>query len=104
MCLLVWQHWIQFLDTVTNELYSLSNSKENEHKITVRLSAILIDTLKNIIASNKAGGNFEYTNVSDLLRKALEGIVKLTNDEYKKALILNFRQQEDLEQLHSKFP
>lgn len=32
------------------------------------------------------------------------GIVKLTNDEYKKALILNFRQQEDLEQLHSKFP
>ena len=58
--------------TVTNELYSLSNSKENEHKITVRLSAILIDTLKNIIASNKAGGNFEYTNVSDLLRKALE--------------------------------
>ena len=45
---------------------------EYEHKITVRISSLLLDSLKNIINSNKAGGNFEYTNVSDLIRKALE--------------------------------
>lgn len=47
-------------------------TNEYEHKITIRISSLLLDSLKNIITSNKAGGNFEYTNVSDLIRKALE--------------------------------
>jgi hypothetical protein len=73
-----------------NEFSNLSSSS-NSYKITVRLSSLLIDTLKNIIISNKAGGNFEYTNVSDLLRNALEAykngmtlIVQRTKDKKKK--------------------
>jgi Arc/MetJ-type ribon-helix-helix transcriptional regulator len=50
----------------------MKQTNEYEHKITVRISSLLLDSLKNIITSNKAGGNFEYTNVSDLIRKALE--------------------------------
>jgi predicted DNA binding CopG/RHH family protein len=62
-------------------------SKSNKHKITVRLSMLLIDTLKNIIISNKAGGNFEYTNVSDLMRNAL--------DAYKNGMILTVQRAKD---------
>lgn len=50
----------------------MKQTNEYEHKITVRISSLLLDSVKNIITSNKAGGNFEYTNVSDLIRKALE--------------------------------
>lgn len=94
--------------TVTNELCSLSNSKENEHKITVRLSAILVDTLKNIIASNKAGGNFEYTNVSDLLRRALEAykngmslVVQRIKDKKKET---SFRVSKELKDFYFSLP
>lgn len=61
--------------STTNSLvnpYSPQTKNEYEYKITVRISSLLLDSLKNIINSNKAGGNFEYTNVSDLIRKALE--------------------------------
>ena len=75
----------------TKNAHNASNtSKLNKCKITVRLSILLIDTLKNIIISNKAGGNFEYTNVSDLIRNALNSykngmilIVQRTKDEKK---------------------
>jgi hypothetical protein len=72
------------------ELDTFGASKVNGYKITVRLSTMLIDTLRNIITSNKTGGNFEYTNVSDLLRKSLEAykngmslIAQRTKDEKK---------------------
>jgi len=72
----------------TIEKYNTFNeSKSNKHKITVRLSMLLIDTLKNIIISNKAGGNFEYTNVSDLMRNAL--------DAYKNGMILTVQRAKD---------
>lgn len=56
-----------------NPYYSQTKQiDEYKYKITVRISSLLLDSLKNIINSNKAGGNFEYANVSDLIRKALE--------------------------------
>ncbi len=64
-----------------------TNENEYEHKITVRISSLLLDSLKNIIASNKAGGNFEYTNVSDLIRKALES--------YKSGMVLVSQRPKD---------
>jgi hypothetical protein len=66
---------------------AINASKSNKYKITVRLSMLLIDTLKNIIISNKAGGNFEYTNVSDLMRNAL--------DAYKNGMILTVQRAKD---------
>lgn len=73
-------------DTIAK--YNAFNAlKSNKYKITVRLSMLLIDTLKNIIISNKAGGNFEYTNVSDLMRNAL--------DAYKNGMILTVQRAKD---------
>lgn len=66
---------------------ALNTLKPNKYKITVRLSVVLIDILKNIIISNKAGGNFEYTNVSDLMRNAL--------DAYKNGMILTIQRAKD---------
>lgn len=81
---------IEYKNNCTKKPIAFNTSKSNGYKITVRLSILLIDTLKNIITSNKAGGNFEYTNVSDLIRNALEAykngmmlIVQRTKDEKK---------------------
>lgn len=64
----------QRITDISVNSYSTQTKQINEYdyKITVRISSLLLDSLKNIINSNKAGGNFEYTNVSDLIRKALE--------------------------------
>jgi hypothetical protein len=45
---------------------------EHYEKITLRLSVLVLNTLKNIIISNKAGGNYQYVNISDIVRNALE--------------------------------
>ena len=90
------------------ELDTFGASKVNGYKITVRLSTMLIDTLRNIITSNKTGGNFEYTNVSDLLRKSLEAykngmslIAQRTKDE-KKAT--SFRVSKELKEFYLTLP
>ena len=90
------------------EFYAFDASKLNGYKITVRLSTLLIDTLKNIIISNKAGGNFEYTNVSDLLRKSLEAykngmslIVQRTKDEKRET---SFRVSKELKEFYLSLP
>jgi hypothetical protein len=92
----------------TNESSTFNTSKSNGYKITVRLSILLIDTLKNIIISNKAGGNFEYTNVSDLIRNALEAykngmtlIVQRTKDEKKET---SFRVSKELKNFYCSLP
>lgn len=92
----------------TNEPSAFNTSKSNGYKITVRLSILLIDTLKNIIISNKAGGNFEYTNVSDLIRNALESykngmtlIVQRTKDEKKET---SFRVSKELKDFYCSLP
>ena len=88
----------------TNEFSSSGNTKENEYKITIRLSEMLINTLKNIIASNKAGGNFEYTNVSDLLRRALEaykdGMSLIVQREKDKKIETSFRVSKELKDFY----
>lgn len=91
-----------------NESINLNISKSNGYKITVRLSILLIDTLKNIVISNKAGGNFEYTNVSDLIRNALEAykngmtlIVQRTKDEKKET---SFRVSKELKDFYCSLP
>lgn len=83
-------------------------SQSNGYKITIRLSGLLIDTLKNIIISNKAGGNFEYTNVSDLIRNALEAykngmtlIVQRARDEKKET---SFRVSKELKAFYCNLP
>jgi len=90
------------------ELDTFGASKLNGYKITVRLSTMLIDTLRNIITSNKTGGNFEYTNVSDLLRKSLEAykngmslIAQRTKDEKKET---SFRVSKELKEFYLSLP
>ena len=90
------------------ELDTFGASKVNGYKITVRLSTMLIDTLRNIVTSNKTGGNFEYTNVSDLLRKSLEAykngmslIVQRTKDEKKET---SFRVSKELKEFYLSLP
>jgi Arc/MetJ-type ribon-helix-helix transcriptional regulator len=90
------------------ELDTFGASKVNGYKITVRLSTMLIDILRNIITSNKTGGNFEYTNVSDLLRKSLEAykngmslIVQRTKDEKKET---SFRVSKELKEFYLSLP
>lgn len=84
------------------------SASEYEHKITVRISSLLLDSLKNIITSNKAGGNFEYTNVSDLIRRALEAykegmtlIVQRTKDQKRET---SFRVPEELRDFYQSLP
>jgi hypothetical protein len=93
---------------IKNDVASLGDTNENEYKITVRLSAALIDTLKNIITSNKAGGDFEYINVSDLLRKSLTAykngmslIVQRTKDQKKET---SFRATKELKDFYTNLP
>ncbi len=81
---------------------------EYEHKITVRISSLLLDSLKNIINSNKAGGNFEYTNVSDLIRKALEAykngmalVAQRSKDQKRET---SFRVSNDLRDFYQSLP
>ena len=90
------------------ELDTFGASKVNGYKITVRLSTMLIDTLRNIITSNKTGGNFEYTNVSDLLRKSLEAykngmclIAQRIKDEKKET---SFRVSKELKEFYLSLP
>lgn len=90
------------------ELDTFDAPKVNGYKITVRLSTMLIDTLRNIITSNKTGGNFEYTNVSDLLRKSLEAykngmslIAQRTKDEKKET---SFRVSKELKEFYLSLP
>lgn len=80
----------------------------NKYKITVRLSVLLIDTLKNIIISNKVGGNFEYTNTSDLIRNALDAykngmtlITQRAKDEKKET---SLRVTQELKEFYSSLP
>ena len=95
-------------NNLNNVSETFNTSKSNGYKITVRLSILLIDTLKNIIISNKAGGNFEYTNVSDLIRNALEAykdgmtlIVQRTKDEKKET---SFRVSKELKDFYCSLP
>jgi hypothetical protein len=90
------------------ELDTFGVSKVNGYKITVRLSTMLIATLRNIITSNKTGGNFEYTNVSDLLRKSLEAykngmslIAQRTKGEKKET---SFRVSKELKEFYLSLP
>ena len=90
------------------ELDTFGASKVNGYKITVRLSTMLIDTLRNIITSNKTGGNFEYTNVSALLRKSLEAykngmslIAQRAKDEKKET---SFRVSKELKEFYQSLP
>lgn len=41
-------------------------------KIALRINSFLIDKLKNIVESNKLGGDYKYTNISDIIRMALK--------------------------------
>mgnify|MGYP002628332528 CR=1 FL=1 len=82
--------------------------QSNKYKITVRLSVLLIDTLKNIIISNKVGGNFEYTNTSDLIRNALDAykngmtlIAQRAKDEKKET---SLRVTQELKEFYSSLP
>lgn len=91
-----------------NESINFNIPKSNGYKITIRLSILLIDTLKNIVISNKAGGNFEYTNVSDLIRNALEAykngmtlIVQRAKDEKKET---SFRVSKELKDFYCSLP
>lgn len=93
---------------LVGELDTFDAPKVNGYKITVRLSTMLIDTLRNIITSNKTGGNFEYTNVSDLLRKSLEAykngmslIAQRTKDEKKET---SFRVSKELKEFYLSLP
>ena len=88
--------------------YSPQMKQTNEHKITVRISSLLLDSLKNIITSNKAGGNFEYTNVSDLIRKALESykdgmvlVAQRPNDQKRET---SFRVSNELRDFYQSLP
>jgi Arc/MetJ-type ribon-helix-helix transcriptional regulator len=75
-------------DTSVNPYFPQTKQvNEYEYKITVRLSSLLLDSLKNVVNSNKAGGNFQYTNVSDLIRKALEA--------YKNGMALTAQRSKD---------
>ena len=91
------------VNTFDNQNFYDKN-QSNSCKITVRLSILLIDTLKNIIISNKAGGNFEYTNVSDLMRNALDAykngrtlITQRAKDEKKET---SFRVNQELKDFY----
>jgi hypothetical protein len=94
--------------TFVKDYCTLNAPHLNEFKITVRLSKTLIDTLKNIIISNKVGGNFEYTNVSDLLRRSLEAykngmpLIAQRTKDYKKET--SFRVSKELKNFYSSFP
>lgn len=81
-----------------------STAEKNEGLCTPCVQANEMREYQDYISKNRKDVSL-YHDVSDPVEIIkIMGIVKLTNDEYKKALILNFRQQEDLEQLHSKFP
>jgi hypothetical protein len=89
--------------------HNVSNDiQSNSCKITVRISILLIDKLKNIVISNKAGGNFEYTNASDFMRNALNAykngmtlIAQRTNDEKKET---SFRVSKELKDFYCNLP
>lgn len=42
------------------------------YKITTRINNLLLDTLKNIVISDRIGGNYKYVTISDIIRSALE--------------------------------
>lgn len=89
--------------------HNVSNDIQlNSCKITVRISILLIDKLKNIVISNKAGGNFEYTNASDFMRNALNAykngmtlIAQRTNDDKKET---SFRVSKELKDFYCNLP
>lgn len=49
-----------------------NNIHTHYEKITLRLNVLILNILKNIIISNKAGGDYQYVNISDIVRNALE--------------------------------
>lgn len=49
----------------------MQNKKLLNCTLSTYLTGSLLNQLKNIIISNKAAGNYQYTSVSDLLRNAL---------------------------------
>lgn len=49
-----------------------NNIHTHYEKITLRLNVLVLNILKNIIISNKAGGDYQYVNISDIVRNALE--------------------------------
>lgn len=89
--------------------HNVSNDIQlNSCKITVRISILLIDKLKNIVISNKSGGNFEYTNASDFMRNALNAykngmtlIAQRTNDDKKET---SFRVSKELKDFYCNLP
>ncbi|MCC8417266.1 MAG: hypothetical protein LN588_01840 [Rickettsia endosymbiont of Bryobia graminum] len=42
------------------------------YKITTRINNLLLNTLKNIVLSDRTGGHYKYTSISDIIRSALE--------------------------------
>jgi Holliday junction resolvasome RuvABC ATP-dependent DNA helicase subunit len=65
---------------LTNNTMICNHNLSNGHlkkisynsKITTRINNRLLDTLKNIVISDKLGGNYKYVTISDIIRNALE--------------------------------
>jgi len=74
-------------DMIAKHSIIMDQATTDTYKITIRLSVFLLDTLKNIIISNKTGGDFKYTSVSDLIRKSL--------DSYKNGMTLMTQRTKD---------
>jgi predicted DNA binding CopG/RHH family protein len=63
----------EFKKIKTFVINDTNNYEDNNKKITLRLSKSLIQTIKNIVISSKAGNDFRHNSVSHLIRNALEG-------------------------------
>lgn len=67
--------------------------------ITVRLSLVLLEKLKKIVASSRCGSNYIYPNTSTIIRNALEAykdgmaITALVSDKQKKETSLKISKE-----------
>lgn len=59
-------------DDISIEHKINNKSKFDNNSVSIRLSVFLIEKLKNIVASNKAGGDFKYTSVGHIIRSAIK--------------------------------
>jgi hypothetical protein len=85
------------------------NCKINDNKqITLLLSTSLIQTMKNVIISNKSGNDFRYSNVSHLIRSALEayknGMNLWANPIHDKKQKINLQISKELYNFYSGLP
>jgi predicted DNA binding CopG/RHH family protein len=90
---------------VTNDI---NNYDDSNKLITLRLSKSLVQTIKNIVISSKAGNDFRYSNVSHLIRSALEayknGMSLWANPIHDKKQNINLQISRELYNFYSSLP